>query len=292
MAIFLAILSILSIIGGIVYWIFSISKQKLIITLLIIGGILLLTISQSFAIIPTGYSGVRTTFGQINQETVQPGFNWKIPFVQSIDEVNNKQQDVTFEDEIWGETNTRTAISYSKVTVTYQINNELSAWIYANVSNYEDNLVSQSIVSSAIKSASKTLADEKATNRSVIEPIVSNNIQASLDEKYGINTVIINKTVIGNADFEESYNKAIAKKQKAQLEAEEQEIKNQKAIAKAKADATVKKTKAQAEAAANKIINESLSDKNLKQQYIEKWDGKMPKYVGGDSNSVMLGIDE
>ena len=48
----------------------------------------------SFHIIPTGYTGVKTSFGQIQKTTIQSGkLNFCIPFVQSIHKVNNKQQD-------------------------------------------------------------------------------------------------------------------------------------------------------------------------------------------------------
>ena len=48
----------------------------------------------SFHIIPTGYTGVKTSFGQIQETTIQSGkLNFCIPFVQSIHKVNNKQQD-------------------------------------------------------------------------------------------------------------------------------------------------------------------------------------------------------
>ena len=40
----------------------------------------------SFHIIPTGYTGVKTSFGQIQETTIQSGkLNFCIPFVQSID---------------------------------------------------------------------------------------------------------------------------------------------------------------------------------------------------------------
>src|SRR5574344_168530 len=93
-------------------------------------GIALMLFSFSFKIIPTGYTGVRTTFGQISSQTVQNGFNWKIPFVQEISQVNNKQEDVTFGNKVWAETSERTAICYKNITVTYQINHDKSAWIY------------------------------------------------------------------------------------------------------------------------------------------------------------------
>lgn len=262
---------------------------------LILCGILAITVSQSFQIIPTGYTGVRTTFGQIDDSTVPNGFNWKIPFMQSIANVNNKQQDIKFEDEeIWSETSERTAICYNGITVTYQINPAKSAWIYANISDYENNLVSRSLVSSSIKASSKTLSDADATNRSLIEPLACENIQKNLDEKYGETVIFVNKVVINSADFEDSYDKAIAAKQEAQLAAEQQEIENQKNIDKAEADKKVKLTEAEAKAEAKKIeadaeaeanekLEKSLTDNILKDKYIEKWNGEMPKVVSDDA---------
>ena len=56
--------------------------------------LLAITLFKSFTIVPTGYTGVRTTFGQIDANVVEPGFSFKIPYVQSIQKVNNKQQDI------------------------------------------------------------------------------------------------------------------------------------------------------------------------------------------------------
>ena len=58
---------------------------------------------------------------------------------------------------------------------------------------------------------------------------------------------------------------------------EAQEIENQTKI-----------SKANAEAEANKIISESLSDRLIQQQMYEKWDGKLPTYVGGDASIPVL----
>lgn len=264
-------------------------------------AVFLFVLSSSFVIIPTGYTGVRSTFGQVDETTVQNGFNWKLPFVQSIEVVNNKQQDIAFDGQVWSETSERTAIYYEEITVTYQINPEKSAWIYANVSNYKDALVSQNLVASAIKASSKSLSDTDATNRSIIEPMALENIQRSLDEKYGENVVYVNKVTISNADFEDSYNAAIAAKQQAQLNAEQQAIENQRAIDKAAADAEVKRTNAEAdakakliaaeaEAQANDLLEKSLTEMILREMYIEKWNGQLPNVMTGDSGDVMVPV--
>lgn len=258
-------------------------------------------LANSIKIVPTGYTGVRTTFGQISQNVVQSGLNFKIPFVQSITLVNNKQQDVKFDNVISSETSERNEVFFTGITVTYQINAEKSAWIHANVSNYKNNLVSESLVASALKTASKTLTPTDVTSRNILEPLVKDNIQASLNEKYGSEVVTINKVVINNATFDDEYNDKIAQKQQAQMAYETQQIENKTAVEKAEADAKVKVTEAQAEADAkrisanaeadaNRVIQESLTDEILREMTIDKWNGELPKVTG--ENGMMLDVSD
>lgn len=268
---------------------------------IVIALLAIVILANSIKIIPTGYTGVRTTFGQISKNVVQSGLNFKIPFVQSINLVNNKQQDVTFDGVVNSETSERNEVFFSGITVTYQINAEKSAWIYANVSNYKNNLVSESLVASALKTASKTLTPTDVTSRNILEPLVKDNIQASLNEKYGSEVVKINKVVINNATFDDEYNDKIAQKQQAQMAYETQQIENKTSVEKAEADAKVKLTQAQAEAdakliaanaeaEANRLIQESLTDEILREMMIDKWDGELPKVTG--ENGMMLDVSD
>lgn len=252
----------------------------------------------SFSIIPTGYTGVRTTFGQIDSDVITPGFTWKIPFAQSIEKINNKQQDVEYaDDEIWCEASERTAVYAKNVTVSYQLNGEKSSWIYSNVEDYEDNILNDGLVASAIKSATKKFDPTNVTNRSKIEPESAKTLQQAIDEKYGSDIIIINKVTISDMDFKDEYKNAIAAKQNTQMEYETQQIKNKKSVekaeadakaskVKAQADADVKKIKAAAEAEANKKLANSLSDKIIQNNYINKWDGKLPQVSGSDKNII------
>ena len=288
----------------------QLKKIKRMIITLVVVLLLFITVTSSFKIIPTGYTGVRTTFKQVDNVVLQNGLNFKLPFVQKIITVNNKMQDMDFAGPIWSETSERTALYYANITVSYQINPEKSAWIYANVSGYKDNLISDSIVASAIKSSSKTLNSTEATNRSLIEPLTQETLQASLDSKYGENTVIVHKVVIGNTDFEDSYNQAIADKQKQQIAYEQQQIENQKAVEKAEADAKVAeinanaekqkteiaaeakanaiKIEAEAQAEANKMINDSVTANVIAYMQADKWDGAKPKVMLGDDSQVIV----
>lgn len=198
----------------------NISKRKTVVML--VCAILTLTLSASFRIINTGYTGVKTTFGQIDTKVLHSGFNLKIPFVQSIRKVNNKQQDKVFKDEIWGEASDKTVVFAKGVIVTYQINPEKSAYICANVNDYKDTLIPQTLVNSAVKSAMIQLPSEQVTNRAKIEALTKTTLEKSIIEKYNSDAVFILKITIDNMDFEESYNKAIADKQIARQNAERQ----------------------------------------------------------------------
>ena len=292
------------IIGAIV----TFNKKSVIgaITSVILGAAIAL-FGMSFVIIPSGYTGVKTTFGQIAEETLPNGFNWKTPFIESIEIVNNKQQDAGFaqkDSKIWGETSEKVPVYMADVTVTYQIDNEKSAWIYANVSDYKSQLISDAMVASALKNGAVQFTAEQVTVRSNIEPAAQKELQESLDNKYGQNVVHILKVVINNMDFEDSYNEAINQKNLASKQAEAQAIQNQIEIdkatkdaetqriaaeaqataetAKAQGEADAIRIKAEAEAEANRKLSESLTDNVLRNKLYDKWNGELPK-VSNDS---------
>ena len=298
----IVIVGILCIAGAIVPTIFTkmtgkkntgTGKSKTRNTVFIAVGIVLFIGGMSFTIIPTGYTGVRTTFGQISQETVPQGFNLKIPFVQDINLVNNKQQDKFIEAQVWGESSEKTPVYASEITVTYQINDDASAWIFANVTN-TDNLINDTLVASAAKSAMVELPSNEVTVRSKIEPLVKEKLTESITEKYGENKISVLKVVVNQMDFEEAYNNAIAEKSIAQQAQEKQKIENETAIAKAEADKKVAianaeaksealRIQAEAEANANKLLRESLTDEILKSKFYEKWNGELPQAMGSDT---------
>jgi regulator of protease activity HflC (stomatin/prohibitin superfamily) len=257
-----------------------------------IAAVLVIVIAvSSITFIPTGYTGVRVTFGQVNETPAPAGLNFKVPFVQSIKKVNNKMQDITIADQIWAETTERTAVYFEGVTVTYSISGSKSAWLYANVTDYGD-LINLGLVSSAVKSVAKQSPVVEVTDRAKTEPAVMECLQNSMNDKFGEGVVTVHKVIIANIDFEQEYQAAVAAKQQAQIDYEKQQINNQKAVEKAEADAAqeikkaqgeaeAQKIRAEAEAAANKKISESLTDEVLAHQFYEKWNGELPKVSGG-----------
>lgn len=262
----------------------------------------LVMIGNAFKIVPTGYTGVRVRLGQVSEENISSGVALKIPFVDSIRLVNNKQQDVTIEGQIWSETSERTALYYEGINITYRINTGRSAWLVANVNDYEHTLLTSSFVASSVKTASKQFTAIDATNRGIIEPAIAQALQASVDEKYGEDTITIIKVVVNNADYEDSYNEVIAEQQAAQIRYQTQQIENLRAIEQAEAQATVTITSAQAEAdalliaaeaeaEANAVREESLTPNIIRYETITRWDGRLPMIQTGEDGSIIPMID-
>ena len=120
--------------------------------------------------------------------------------------------------------------------------------------------------------------------------------------KYGVEFVSI---TIKDMDAGEAIEKAIeaeavAKKEvetaaqnllKAEKEAQQKSIVALADQEAAKIKAETLKIEAQAQKEANDLLKMSLSDLILRQQWIEKWDGHMPTYYGGDAN-LLLGLNE
>ncbi len=84
-----------------------------------------------------------------------------------------------------------------------------------------------------------------------------------------------------NFDFSEEFNKAIEAKQTAQQAA----LKAEQDLARIKVEAEQTVEKAKAEAEAFKLKNEQITDKVMMMEFIEKWNGELPK-VASDANAM------
>ena len=259
--------------------------------------VVLLILFNSFAIIPTGYTGVRTTFGQVTQETVPTGFTMKIPFVQQIIRVNNKQQDLSVANtQVWGETTEKIPVYAQYITVSFRLASDKSAYLYSNYQSMS-NLISDDMAASAFKRAAVAFSVDTVTQRSEIEPKTKSELQAITDEKYGKGTISILQVVINAMDFQDSYNEAINQKNIAKQAQAKQAIENQTNIDKAKADAEAARTTAQGnadaarieaegKAKANALLTSSITENTLRQDEIAKWDGALPRYMGSGSGAL------
>lgn len=269
-------------------------RNKKRIVAIIMMGIVLFTLSDSVTVVPTGYSGVRSTFGQVSEKSVPNGANFKMPYIQTITLVNNKQRDIQLApNQVWGETSEQVQVYAQNAIVSYRLLPEKSAYMYINFANISEP-VDEGLFDSAFKRTTVTLESKVATNRAVVEPAVQKSLQELVDEKYGAGVIEITQVVINQMDFEESYNTAIAERNAAEQKRQQQAIENEISKEKAEADAEVARTtaqgnadaekiEAQGKAEANSILSKSVTDKTLQQDMLDKWNGELPSGIASDN---------
>lgn len=265
---------------------------------IIIGAAAILVAVNSFTIVPAGNTGVVLTLGKVSETSYQEGFHLKIPFIQQVEDMSNKIQ--VYETPASAVSKDLQTVS-SKIAVNYRLLSDKTASMYKDVGiDYQTVLIAP-VVQECMKSATaKYTAEQLITERAA----VGDEVKASLDTKLNDYGIYIEKFNIVNFDFTEEYNNAIEAKQVAEQNLLKTKTEQEQAIVIANAEADKKViaaeaqakatlTEAQAQADANKLLEESLSDKVIAYEQIQKWNGILPKVTGSDSGLLIdVNLDE
>ncbi len=267
-------------------------KITLIVVIALAVGIL---VGNAATIVPAGHTGVVVTLGQVSQNVLSEGFHFKAPFVQSVQNISNKIQ--VYEAPASAVSKDLQTVS-STIAVNYRLVSNMSAQMYQNVGTDYQTVLITPVVQECMKAATaKYTAEELITKRTA----VGDEVKTELDTKLNDYGIYIEKFNIVNFDFSAEFNAAIEAKQvaeqnliKTQTEQKQQiviaEAEAKKKVIAANAEAEAIRAKAEAQADANKKIEESLSNKVLMYNQIDKWDGVMPKVTSGNSGSLMIEI--
>lgn len=252
-------------------------KGVLVICLIVVAIFSFIVLISSFKIIKSGEVGLRIRFGKIVDSSLTEGINFKVPFIEKIQKVNIKVQKV----ELNVEASTKDMqLVNTDVAVNYKVLSNSASELYRNVGKDYEEVILMPAIKESIKTAiAQYNAEEITINRAGVSTNCLNAIQSKV-EKYGI---VIEEFNLVNFNFSAEYTKAIEEKQVAEQQVETAKQK----LAKAKIEAEEKEVVANGEAKANKILETTLTKEILMQQYIEKWDGKLPTtFAGQDIMSI------
>ena len=263
--------------------------------------------------VPTGYTGILTTFGKVEPNTVSAGVHVIAPW-QKIVKLDNRTQKVSVETDTFSKDIQQVKVS---LAVNFCIDQATAQELYKTVGvNYYESVVLPRI----LENVKAVVAEYSAENLVAKRGELSDEILTRLTDDaaaYGINIISIS---VEDIDFTDEFTDAVERKQvatqnklaaeteQAQKTMEEQAAADRAVIsAKAKAEqdviaanAEVEVTKIQAEAALyagekeaemNKRIAESLTPNLVKYYYIKQWEGVLPKTVLGEDNSFMISLE-
>lgn len=283
--------------------------QLLAVIPLIIGLVL-----SSLASVPTGYTGIKTTFGKVEDGNIGAGIHWKAPW-QRIVQIDNRTQKTLVETEAFSSDIQQVDL---KVSVNYCINQSTAQTLYKTVgTDYYNAILYPRILEHTKIAFAQYTAESLMTNRSEI----GEKIRAALSDNmttYGINIIAFS---IEDVDFTDAFTDAVEAKQvaeqnklKAQTEQAqktmETEAASQRQVIEAQAAAEVSRINAEAaaevakieadaakyagekEAEMNRKLAESLTDTLVRYYYANHWDGELPQYIGGEGTLPIIKFGE
>lgn len=296
---FLFIVGILLSLAGIVVALFmkeirGFGVIALVVALVMIG-------ISCFSSVPTGYTGILTTFGRVENETMEAGFHLKAPW-QSIVKMNNQEQRKSFTLEAFSSDIQQVNVSGS---INYNIDKTTAMTLYREVGTaYADTLIIPRLYENTKAVFSHYKAEELISNRDALSDEIRDMMIADM-KGYGVNVLSIS---IEDVDFTDAFTTAVEAKQvasqnklKAETEQEQQtmearaaaerrqiEAEAQAEVERINADAEAYriKTQSEAEAEANKKIAESLSEQLIEYNYANSWNGQLPSTFVGDGDAI------
>ena len=258
-------------------------NPKLIVNIVIcavIGLILLIVAFNCFSSVPTGFIGVRTQFGAVVGNELSPGLQIKVPFIQTIETIDCRTQKI--EADANAASKDLQNVS-SKIAVNFSVNPELAVDLYKQIGNNYKSVIIDPAVQEVVKMiTAQFTAEEIITKRSD----VSMKMTSLLTDIIADNGIKVEAFNVINFDFSEEFNKAIENKQIAQQQA----LKAEQDLNRIKIEAEQKTVQAKAEADALKLQKQEITADLLELRRIEaqlkaieKWNGQLPTYNGGDA---------
>ena len=173
-------------------------------------------------------------------------------------------------------------------TIAYRINPEKACDIYVkyrvDIKELEDGYIKTCIYEAYRTCANSYTSDSLMSNRANFERDVRARLEKSLMAEGFIVEEFTSKITppASLTSMIDAKNAAIQSALKAENEVKEAEANAKIAVAKAEGNAKAMKIKADAEAYYNRTIAASLSPMIIQEDFIEKWDGKVPVIMGGN----------
>ena len=279
-------------------WVWKLQKKQL----LSVFGLLILLFG-CITKIPANHVGiVYSPFGGTKEQTLTEGFQTK-NVLDKIYKISTEVQTMQITDLT---TQTKDAqYLTSALDVKYKVNASNAFVIfkqYRTLDKMSDNLI--------IPTTQRVL-ELITTNYNVIDILgekrstVYTELEVALKEefnKYGVEFISISITdmdagdALENAITEEAVAKkavetAAQKLEETKIEAQQKSVQAQAEQDAARIEAETKLIEAEAEKKANELLNQSLSADILQKAWIEKWNGQMPTYYGGNAD-LMIGVGE
>lgn len=238
--------------------------------------ILLFSISScGFTIVNAGHRGIQITLGKVKEQSMEEGIYFYNPLTSDMIEMDVRTQKKPIQTPVYTKD-----VQQAQLTgvVNYNLDKTKAHVIYEEVGREWDEVLVTQVVEASIKNViGKWDAVDLVANRDSASAAIKKSIMAGLDNR----GVTVSHFEITNIDFADAFENAVEAKVVAIQRASEAENKT----VQVEEEAKQKVIAAKAEAESMRIRAAALSQNKSLVQYeaVQKWDGKMPQYMLGDS---------
>ena len=273
-------------------------------------------------IVPPQQSGVVITPSGVKQETYNTGWHIVPPWYTvklmekttqvytcakrttpaNKEECKNYKADATQSETVWAPTTDGIKMGFD-ISASWHIDPDYAWWIYDNVSEtdgasngrfywLEENVIKAKLKSALALTASMyTPIEVYSTAREEIQQKVHERMKKDIAVYHLVLEQIDIREVYYNNDYEIAINNKKLEEQKVltlkEVTKQKEEQEKQAAI-----DKNIKILNAEAEAKALQIKGQSIASnpKIVELEWINKWNGKLPEYMLGNGQNVMLAM--
>ncbi len=272
--------------------------------------------------VPTGHTGIVTTFGNVESYTYEAGVHFAVPW-KTVVNMDNRNQKASIDLTCFSSDIQEVDVTYS---LNYQIQKANAQDIYRTIGTKYYETVITPRIQEAVKSVMAQYTAEQLLEK---RAELSLEIKTILTEKLDNYNIDVLDTSLENLDFSDAFTNAVEAKQVAAQKKQQAEIEQAQALMeaeyakqiaemKANADAAVAKIAAQADLDVTKIQadaaeyagqkdaaiigqvrdilaadKENITDEDIKNlvtyYYVQKWNGELPQtYIGAEDFYKLL----
>jgi regulator of protease activity HflC (stomatin/prohibitin superfamily) len=261
----------------------------------IIIAVLVILAVNSFTIVSEGFVGVKYRFERIVGDYLTPGLNFKVPFIERIEQVDVRNQIYEFVGDAY--TRDTQMVNDLRLKVTYRYSQDRLSDIIRDVGimNVQDRFLVPNVQKIAKDEIGRVNAEMLVQSRSEVQ----SRIQDALTEVLAIDGIVVTAFAIENIAFEPQFEESIQAKVIAEQKAlqminitREKEEQAKQVVIAAEAEAESVLVKAEAEAKAIALIQAQIAQNLGYIEYLKivNWDGILPQVIGDGVNPfVVLG---
>ena len=273
-------------------------------------------IGSCVRIVPTGHTGVVTTFGKVEDITYEAGVHFVLPW-KTVINMDNRTQKASLPLNCFSSDIQEVTLVY---TVNYQIDKANAQTIYRTIGvDYFEKVVQPKILEAVKGVFAKYNAESLIASRGIL----SSEVEAILSNSLAQYNVQLVSTSIEDIDFTDSFTDAVEAKQVAEQNKLRAQTEQEQAIIEAEADAEQAKIAAEAQAQAQIIAAQADAEvakigadaaeyqgqkdaaimgnlgkmlaeypELVNYYYVTNWDGILPHtYMGSDNVSTIMELN-